>query len=203
MPFGESGGEVDTENQQEGDACLSVDTTPFFDLGPSVNLEYRPDAPVDLQVSKETGAVKFWLYTDDPLFHAANACQFEINSSPDWDTNELTWNLNPENLVLETGWNEITLSMADAIYSNGTCDLGAVQIIRFYALFCPENVTIKIDDIRIVDTTYVAEDEEILEGETEEVVEDIPTEEVIEEVVEETPAEEVIEEPVESEEEAE
>ncbi len=51
--------------------------------------------------------------------------------------------------ILTEGWNEITLNLSDA-YKVGNPDLSAVNFIKFYALIMPADVTVKIDDVRLI-----------------------------------------------------
>ena len=111
LEFTEAGGLIDYHDKKQGEASLRIEANPNVYGGPAVNLSYIPETNVDLQLTKETGEVRFWLYTNNANIHIMKECQFEISSSGFWDQNEMTWRLMPSNLKLQEGWNEIVLKM--------------------------------------------------------------------------------------------
>lgn len=152
----ENGGKLDSENQKEGEACLTMDGIPEAFLGPSATFQYILEEPVDLKLDPETGMVKFWIYTTDPIsFNVAS--KFQVGSDGRPDSNNYEWifgNAGDPSLVttfldLMPGWNELTLKFADAA-KVGEPNLAAINFVKFYALIMPADVTVKLDDIRFI-----------------------------------------------------
>lgn len=151
-------GKLDTENMQEGTGCLSVsgnDNKPGTFLSPSATFMWT-GVPVDTGLTQENGAIRMWIYVSDPAaVGVASKVQIGSAGAPDVDNYEFIFGNSDDQSVcthagiLTEGWNEITLNLSDA-YKVGNPDLSAINFIKFYALIMPADVTVKIDDVRLI-----------------------------------------------------
>ena len=134
---------LDTEDKKEGNACLKVEVTedPYHMILSKVFKTFDPE------VSMEDGYLAFDLYVSDvSVLTGGLDSEFELTSSGDCDVQELTWKTSQINLT--NGWNKVELSLADAGHTGGDINLHAVNFIRFYSIFMPSPITIKLDHIR-------------------------------------------------------
>jgi hypothetical protein len=105
--------------------------------------------PFDSKLTKDEGAIKFWLYISDPA--QVKDYQFEITSSGQADSSEISWT--PEQFTLKAGWHEYELTMKTGLNNPGTTEKDFVaskmDYLRFYAIAI-NPILIGMDDIRII-----------------------------------------------------
>ncbi len=109
----------------------------------------RLSNPVDISGCKD-GKLHFWFYIDD-ISKWNGQLIVEINSSGQFDKNELQWNINPT--TLKSGWNEMSLPFASAIESAGNeMDRKSVKYLRIFQAGgnARGDVKTSIDDISAV-----------------------------------------------------
>jgi len=151
---------VDTENQTEGEGCISAKENPYFFGAPIYCFEwFMWNTPQSWDIDLDSGYVTFDFYTDDPE-HCFNASRFEIGFSEmigALDAHEIEWILNETGEDLKSqvkkGWNTFTLKFSDALIV-GNVDFDHVSYIRFFGLQVAEGSTFKIDNIRIMTSAY-------------------------------------------------
>ena len=89
-------------------------------------------SPVDLTYHMDTGYLHFWLYVSD--ISKITGGQIELTSSGSPDKQEICWD--PQNYILQNGWNEIILPLNQSTGKNNTGGNFApvsANFIRMYA----------------------------------------------------------------------
>ena len=137
---------IDSEDHQEGKACLS--TTVSGDFVWLLDFD-----PVDCStLDKSNGVLAFDMYVSNAAGMKLNAGggQIELSSTSKDDDHEYCWNL--ASLTLVDGWNHVELPLVNAEESGGTPDMSAIKRMRFYhvAWSADGAITIKLDNIRLI-----------------------------------------------------
>ena len=113
----------------------------------AANVRYTKylNVPVNIKAYQK-GALQVRLYLNNiDNFASAGAMCVEIGSSRRCDCEEMQWAISLENL--KTGWNDISLSFADATAS-GMTHLGAIDYLRiYYTGNSSESLTTQLGDI--------------------------------------------------------
>lgn len=156
----QSEGEVvlDMEDKTQGGASLA---TTMPDGG--VIIFQKPfETPIDassIDPDKAVLSMDVWIEDISKLNLGGNpeASQFEISSNPNPDQEEVSWPVSEWDL--KNGWNHIELRFKGA-KRNGDIDMSQIRRVRWYHVTNIGAMTIKIDDLRIVER-----EEEIDEGE--------------------------------------
>jgi len=187
-PGGRSAYEVDVENAQEGDACLT------FNVGSGQVNEMILEEAID---GEGYDTLEFDLYVSDvtlfDLFAVGGTNSgFEITSSGYCDNQELSWKLGEirdcnEGGELAVGWNHIILPLDTAIPRSedghhpdvaGPFDITNINFMRFFMVgeSVEHTITVKIDNICLTDRkaiTAEAEKQAALKKSADKVIEKI------------------------------
>ena len=95
----------------------------------------------------EEGALHLWLYVDD-VSKLGDILSLELGSGGKPDVDEYQWQI--QQAELENGWNELTLEFGRALKLGGTVELGKINCMRLFAAKCKSQVTVIMDDVRVV-----------------------------------------------------
>lgn len=143
--------QIDKIDKREGDSCVLA-------FGTMCLFKQTFSKPINSNIPVESAFLEFWIYLEDPKFLKSEG-QIELNSSGKEDTDEFHWNLTDSDL--NTGWNYLSLSFADA-EKNGNPDINNLKMMRIYQ-FASKIVYMKIDYITItnektiIDNTLLGE----------------------------------------------
>lgn len=150
---------LDTQNKKEGTGCYS------FDMKADAGKLIGPASIKRGEAMPANGAyndyLSFWIYTDKAIdMTQPNTFLIaELSTSGTFDTEEYQWTY--FNTKLNVGWNEVKLYFKDATASAVAPDL--TKGFNFFRVYIQEPAategdayTIKIDDIKVIPSDYVA-----------------------------------------------
>lgn len=128
--------QLNTNNQQEGQACLEISGSSTEDFRKVFT------SPVNTGLMTANSKLQFWYFVSDTsLLSEEN--QVDLGSAGAADADEYNWSIDKANLI--NGWNFISLALADANVI-GNPDLNAINWFRLYRVK-KASVSSRLDNI--------------------------------------------------------
>lgn len=121
--------------------------------------------PIDLTAYGD-GSISYWVYVNNASYLKNAKCYVEISSSGTYDKNEMNWSF--QGSTLKTGWNEITLNLAEGKQTKDGIDLTKVNFLRMYSMGSDKKLLLIIDAVKVnLPVIRVPDDGMILNCDTE------------------------------------
>ncbi len=121
------GAVLDPSSKKQGENSIKA----TIGGGDALRMQKALTQPIDTKLTKETAQLTFWLFVEDASKVKLTDGQIEVTSSGTADQQEYNW---PTSVLapLQTGWNLIKLSLANAGESGGGADLSKINFFRMY-----------------------------------------------------------------------
>lgn len=142
---------------KEGIAAVSVKNPTLVWVSANMN-------PTDI-TEYRNGKISFWMYIDNAASVRGGKIVVELTSSGTCDINEIAWSIPGDSL--NTGWNEVTLSLASVNKTGGEIDYSKVNYFRIYGTECSNQLSVILDGVKLQKSvTRVAADGVIADCDT-------------------------------------